>query len=160
MPPDELLGHLDELIDRIDRNENDLDAQDGEPVEEAAGVTGATCLYAVYDPVSGRCTLASAGHPGPALVHPDGRVEFPELPTGLPLGVGGMPFETTELMLPEGSRSRCSPTACWRTATGTSTPVCGCSAKPCRCPDAVPTRRAPTCWRRCCSRCRATTSPS
>ncbi|MFF3425490.1 SpoIIE family protein phosphatase [Streptomyces sp. NPDC002602] len=104
MPPDELLGHLDELIDRIDRNENGPDAEDGEPVEEAAGVTGATCLYAVYDPVSGRCTLASAGHPGPALVHPDGRVEFPELPTGLPLGVGGMPFETTELMLPEGTR--------------------------------------------------------
>ncbi|MEU8840962.1 SpoIIE family protein phosphatase [Streptomyces roseus] len=104
MPPDELLGHLDELIHRIDQNET---AGSGDPAEgagETAGVTGATCLYAVYDPVSGVCAMASAGHPGPALVRPDGTVEFPELPTGLPLGVGGMPFEATELRLPEASR--------------------------------------------------------
>ncbi|GAA0313808.1 SpoIIE family protein phosphatase/ATP-binding protein [Streptomyces polychromogenes] len=111
MPPDELLGHLDELIDRIDQLESgepgagaEPDGGDGEGAEEPAGITGATCLYAVYDPVSGHCVMASAGHPGPALVHPDGRVEFPELPTGLPLGVGGMPFETAGLALPEGSR--------------------------------------------------------
>ncbi|MEU5808510.1 SpoIIE family protein phosphatase [Streptomyces sp. NPDC047718] len=106
MQPDELLGHLDELIDRIDQNESAAaagpDADD--PAGEAAAVTGATCLYAVYDPVSGSCTMASAGHPGPALVWPDGRVEFPELPVGLPLGVGGMPFEAVELRLPEASR--------------------------------------------------------
>ncbi|MEU3774890.1 SpoIIE family protein phosphatase [Streptomyces sp. NPDC032472] len=105
MAPDELLGHLDELIGRIDQNESGAfpdgeDAASGEP----AGLTGATCLYAVYDPVSGRCTIASAGHPGPALVEPDGRVEFPEMPVGLPLGVGGMPFESVELRLPEASR--------------------------------------------------------
>ncbi|MFF4367690.1 SpoIIE family protein phosphatase [Streptomyces sp. NPDC001594] len=107
MPPDELLGHLDELIDRIDQLEGVEPAggeESGEGVEEPAGITGATCLYAVYDPVSGHCVMASAGHPGPALVHPDGRVEFPELPTGLPLGVGGMPFEAAGLALPEGSR--------------------------------------------------------
>ncbi|MFG2876521.1 SpoIIE family protein phosphatase [Streptomyces sp. NPDC048337] len=109
LPPDELLGHLDELINRIDQDEagdgggDEVDgAADG--VGEAAGITGATCLYAVYDPVSGRCVMASAGHPGPALVSSDGEVEFPEMPTGLPLGVGGMPFESTELLLPEGSR--------------------------------------------------------
>ncbi|MGW7435264.1 SpoIIE family protein phosphatase [Streptomyces sp. NPDC054849] len=107
LPPDELLGHLDELINRIDQDEtggmeDDDGASDG--VAEAAGITGATCLYAVYDPVSGRCAMASAGHPGPALIHPDGGVEFPELPAGLPLGVGGMPFEATEFLLPEGSR--------------------------------------------------------
>ncbi|MEU9720963.1 SpoIIE family protein phosphatase [Streptomyces sp. NPDC047976] len=117
MPPDELLGHLDELTDRIDQLEDVGRLEDGESgagaegpglageaEEPPAGITGATCLYAVYDPVSGHCTMASAGHPGPALVHPDGRVEFPELPTGLPLGVGGMPFETARLALPEGSR--------------------------------------------------------
>ncbi|MEU3723525.1 SpoIIE family protein phosphatase [Streptomyces sp. NPDC031705] len=112
MPPDELLGHLDELTNRIDQLEGGATAEAGGtgagPVggadEPPAGITGATCLYAVYDPVSGQCTMASAGHPGPALVHPDGRVEFPELPTGLPLGVGGMPFETVQLVLPEGSR--------------------------------------------------------
>ncbi|MEU2393264.1 SpoIIE family protein phosphatase [Streptomyces sp. NPDC007369] len=107
MQPDELLGHLDELIDRIDQNESSAAAgPDGNDAAagEAASVTGATCLYAVYDPVSGSCTMASAGHPGPALVWPDGRVEFPELPVGLPLGVGGMPFEAVELRLPEASR--------------------------------------------------------
>ncbi|MGW1773460.1 SpoIIE family protein phosphatase [Streptomyces sp. NPDC002104] len=102
MPPDELLGHLDELIDRIDQDESSADEDAGEG--ESAGVTGATCLYAVYDPVSGHCAMASAGHPGPALVGPDGYVEYPELPIGLPLGVGGMPFEAVELWLPEASR--------------------------------------------------------
>ncbi|MGE7388657.1 SpoIIE family protein phosphatase [Streptomyces sp. NPDC004126] len=111
MPPDELLGHLDELTDRIDQLEDgdsgagaEGQGLAGDAEEPPTGITGATCLYAVYDPVSGHCTMASAGHPGPALVHPDGRVEFPELPTGLPLGVGGMPFETARLVLPEGSR--------------------------------------------------------
>lgn len=109
LPPDELLGHLDELINRIDQDETGdggADDEEGGPdgMGEPAGITGATCLYAVYDPVSGRCVIASAGHPGPALVSCDGEVEFPEMPTGLPLGVGGMPFEATELQLPEGSR--------------------------------------------------------
>ncbi|MFD7322532.1 SpoIIE family protein phosphatase [Streptomyces sp. NPDC059875] len=115
LPPDELLGHLDELIDRIDRPDTgdvgggagaggDDDESDDEGDEGSDRMTGATCLYVVYDPASGRCTIARAGHPGPALVHTDGRVEFPEVPAGLPLGVGGMPFETTELQLPEGSR--------------------------------------------------------
>ncbi|MFI1151699.1 SpoIIE family protein phosphatase [Streptomyces sp. NPDC020817] len=104
MPPDELLGHLDELIHRIDQNESGGAGDPAEGAGEAAGVTGATCLYAVYDPVSGGCTMASAGHPGPALVRPDGSVEFPQLPAGLPLGVGGMPFEAVELRLPESSR--------------------------------------------------------
>ncbi|MEV7558095.1 SpoIIE family protein phosphatase [Streptomyces sp. NPDC089795] len=114
LPPDELLGHLDELINRIDQDDTGIGLTGGEEegaVEEVpdgaaepAGVTGATCLYAVYDPVSGRCLMASAGHPGPALVRPGGAVEFPELPSGLPLGVGGMPFEAAEFTLPEGSR--------------------------------------------------------
>ncbi|MFD8886103.1 SpoIIE family protein phosphatase [Streptomyces erythrochromogenes] len=117
LPPDELLGHLDELINRIDQDEaggggGDADGsgaggEHGGPdgaAERASAVTGATCLYAVYDPVSGRCRMASAGHPGPALISPDGGVEFPELPAGLPLGVGGMPFEAVEFQLSEGSR--------------------------------------------------------
>ncbi|MFF3593990.1 SpoIIE family protein phosphatase [Kitasatospora indigofera] len=95
LPPDELLGHLDELVNRIDQDEA---ASLGD-----SGVTGATCLYAVYDPVSRRCTLARAGHPPPAVVHPDGTVEFPTLPAGPPLGLAGMPFETAELELAEGS---------------------------------------------------------
>ncbi|MFC9327689.1 SpoIIE family protein phosphatase [Kitasatospora sp. NPDC057015] len=95
LPPDELLGHLDELVYRIDQDEA---ANLGD-----SPVTGATCLYAVYDPISRLCTLARAGHPPPAVVHPDGTVEFPTLPAGPPLGLAGMPFETAELELAEGS---------------------------------------------------------
>uniref|UniRef100_UPI002810A6CE serine/threonine-protein phosphatase n=1 Tax=Streptomyces alfalfae TaxID=1642299 RepID=UPI002810A6CE len=64
----------------------------------------ATCLYAIYDPVSRGCSVARAGHPPPALVHPDGRVEFVDVPAGPPLGLGGLPFEATELRPAEGSR--------------------------------------------------------
>ncbi|MFI8946367.1 SpoIIE family protein phosphatase [Streptomyces sp. NPDC053750] len=95
LPPDELLGLLDELVGRIDQDE---------VADDSAPVTGATCLYAIYDPVSTTCVVARAGHPPPALIHPDGRVEFPEVPAGPPLGLGGLPFETTELHLAEGSR--------------------------------------------------------
>ncbi|MFE2110678.1 SpoIIE family protein phosphatase [Kitasatospora sp. NPDC059463] len=96
LPPNELLGHLDELVNRIDLEES---ATGG-----SAAVTGATCLYLIYDPVARRCTAASAGHPPPALVRPDGSVVFPELPTGPPLGLAVLPFETVELEVAEGSR--------------------------------------------------------
>ncbi|MGV9273154.1 SpoIIE family protein phosphatase [Streptomyces griseosporeus] len=94
--PDELLALLDEMVGRIDQDE----AADG----GTAPVSGATCLYAVYDPVTRRCTMARAGHPPPAVVAPDGTVEFPDVASGPPLGVGGLPFETAELELAEGSR--------------------------------------------------------
>nr|WP_037603904.1 SpoIIE family protein phosphatase [Streptacidiphilus rugosus] len=96
LPPDELLGHLDVLVNQIDQ---DRAATDGE-----TAITGATCLYAIYDPVSRRCSMARAGHLPPALVHPDGSVEFVDLPAGPPLGLVGLPFETVELELPEDSR--------------------------------------------------------
>ncbi|MEU8589163.1 SpoIIE family protein phosphatase [Streptomyces sp. NPDC048664] len=95
LPPDELLSHLDDLVGRIDQDE-----ASGEP----AGVVGATCLYAIYDPVERRCTMARAGHLAPALVHPDGSVTFPDLPTGPPLGLGGMPFQTADLDIAEGAQ--------------------------------------------------------
>ncbi|MFF2331809.1 MULTISPECIES: SpoIIE family protein phosphatase [unclassified Streptomyces] len=96
LPPDELLAHLDDLVLRL---------SDEEPEGEASGTTvlGATCLYAVYDPVTQLCTMARAGHPPPVVVSPDGRVSFPDLPAGPPLGLGGLPFETAEVVLPEGS---------------------------------------------------------
>ncbi|MET7684819.1 SpoIIE family protein phosphatase [Streptomyces sp. NPDC005423] len=96
LPPDELLGLLDELVGRIDQDET--------TEESDAAVTGATCLYAIYDPVSRNCSIARAGHPPPALIGPDGAVSFPEVPAGPPLGLGGLPYETAELELPEGSR--------------------------------------------------------
>ncbi|NLU67784.1 SpoIIE family protein phosphatase [Streptomyces sp. HNM0574] len=100
LPPDELLGHLDELASRSDIDNGSEGAHDG----EAPGLTGATCLYAIYDPVTGRATLARAGHPPPALVAPDGTVSFPDVPVSPPLGLGaGLPVETAELQLPAGS---------------------------------------------------------
>ncbi|MFA3837906.1 SpoIIE family protein phosphatase [Streptomyces aureus] len=97
MAPDELLAHLDELVARIDADEA--------AEEEGQQITGATCLYAIYDPVSGMCTIARAGHFGPALVQPDDTVAFPDTPVSPPLGLGGaLPFESAALRLPEGSR--------------------------------------------------------
>ncbi|MGI5511070.1 SpoIIE family protein phosphatase [Streptomyces sp. CA-106131] len=97
MPPDELLARLDGTFQRL--AEADVDAADQAPT-----VVGATCLYAVYDPITRRCTMARAGHPPPAIIDPQGRVTFPDLPTGSPLGIGlGVPFEAVELELPEGT---------------------------------------------------------
>lgn len=95
MAPDELLTRLDDLV--------------GQPLDDPASdayeelTTGATCLYTVYDPVSRRCVMARAGHLPPAVVHPGGRVTFPDLPAGPPLGLGGLPFESMEIELPVGS---------------------------------------------------------
>ncbi|MGW1951083.1 ATP-binding SpoIIE family protein phosphatase, partial [Streptomyces sp. NPDC001940] len=95
LAPDELIARLDDLVTSLD--------QPGADDEQGTEVTGATCLYAIYDPVSGRCTMARAGHPAPALVGPDGGVEFADLPAGPPLGVGGLPFEAVELQLEAGT---------------------------------------------------------
>lgn len=96
MPPDELLAHLDDLVLRL--SEEQATADDG-----ATAFLGATCLYAVYDPVSRRCTMARAGHPPPVVVAPDGRVHVPSPPAGPPLGLGGIGFERGEIELPAGS---------------------------------------------------------
>ncbi|WP_433189249.1 ATP-binding SpoIIE family protein phosphatase [Actinoallomurus sp. CA-150999] len=101
LTPDELLTHLDDVVIRLQREE-----------ERGTDEISATCLYAVYDPVSRMCSLASAGHIPPAMVTPptaDGdatasrAVDFPELPIGPPLGLGGLPFETAQFELPPGS---------------------------------------------------------
>ncbi|MEH0447892.1 SpoIIE family protein phosphatase [Streptomyces sp. B21-102] len=97
LPPDELLTHLDDLVLHL--------ASDLRPDShfQPTGESGATCLYTVYDPVSRRLTLASAGHPLPLIISPDGtRTPVPAHP-GPPLGIGGLPFEAAEFELPEGS---------------------------------------------------------
>ncbi|MET9972393.1 SpoIIE family protein phosphatase, partial [Streptomyces sp. NPDC006356] len=95
--PDELLTRLDDLVIRMS---GESDADGGQGIE---GDVGATCLYAVYDPISRRCSVARAGHLPLAVLRPDNSVGFPDLPVGPPLGLGGMPFECAELELPEGS---------------------------------------------------------
>ncbi|GAA3833078.1 SpoIIE family protein phosphatase [Streptomyces chiangmaiensis] len=95
LSPAELLAHLDELVVRLG---GDDDAEDLATV----GI-GATCLYAVYDPVTRRCTMARAGHPPPAIIDPHGGLTFPDLPAGTPLGLGLALFESVTMELPEGS---------------------------------------------------------
>ncbi|WP_368396428.1 SpoIIE family protein phosphatase [Streptomyces sclerotialus] len=63
----------------------------------------ATCVYAVYDPVTRRCTFANAGHLPPVLVEEGEDALLLDVPPGMPLGVGGEPFEETEVELPDGA---------------------------------------------------------
>ncbi|MGA5640548.1 SpoIIE family protein phosphatase [Streptomyces cinereoruber] len=85
LPPQEVLHHLDEQAQRLGENRM------------------ATCLYAVYDPVSHRITVANAGHPPPILLHLGGRAEVLRVPPGAPIGVGGVDFEAVELDAPAGA---------------------------------------------------------
>ncbi|MER7795393.1 SpoIIE family protein phosphatase [Streptomyces sp. NPDC097640] len=99
LPPDELLTHLDDLVIRLDEEE----AHTAGEGKGTAGELGATCLYGVYDPITRTASFASAGHPAPVVVTPGGAVTLPRVPPGPPLGVGGLPFETVDLELPEDS---------------------------------------------------------
>lgn len=76
-------------------------------LDEVAASIGAdqfaTCVCAVYDPVERSGVIAGAGHLPPAVVAPDRTVGLIELPSGAPLGVGGVPFESVEFALPEDS---------------------------------------------------------
>ncbi|WAP60110.1 SpoIIE family protein phosphatase [Streptomyces sp. S465] len=95
LPPDELLINLDDLVQQV--------AAEATDTTHGADGVGASCLYAIYDPVAGRCAMASAGHPAPAVARPGGQVEFLDLDPGPPLGVGGHPFEVTEVEIEPGS---------------------------------------------------------
>lgn len=128
LEPDELLVHLDDLVAQLlveaalaadDEEDEEADGLHpsrygvvAEPVTEEGGARrsgpeaasfGGTCLYAVYDPVARTCTVASAGHPPPAVAHPDGSTEFLPVVPGPPLGVGGLPFESVRVLLEPGS---------------------------------------------------------
>ena len=85
LPPDEIMSHLNEIVGGLGED------------------SYATCLYALYDSTTGVCAVARAGHPPPAVVHPDGTVYFPDLVPDPPLGAAEPPFETVELEVPEES---------------------------------------------------------
>jgi PAS domain S-box-containing protein len=91
MPPGKLLRHLNDVAD-------DLALAHDEPLM-------ATCVYAVYDPATRRCAVAKAGHLPPLLVPPDptAGVHRLDLPSGAPLGVGGVEFEGVEFEVPDGT---------------------------------------------------------
>jgi serine phosphatase RsbU (regulator of sigma subunit) len=83
LPPDEIMGHLNDLFSGLGDD------------------SFATCLYAIYDPVTHMCAFSRAGHPPPALVWPDGGVCFAQGETDPPLGVAEPPFEVVKLSVPE-----------------------------------------------------------
>ena len=85
LPPQEILHHLNEQTQRMGTDRM------------------ATCLYAVYDPISHRLSIANAGHPPPLLLHPDGHTEVLQVPPGAPIGVGGVDFETVDIEAPAGA---------------------------------------------------------
>ncbi|MGY0065698.1 SpoIIE family protein phosphatase [Streptomyces sp. QTS137] len=80
------------LLEHLDRITGDL--------EDAI----ATCVYVVHDPRERQCLIANAGHLPPVRVRAGGTPELLDLPTGVPLGVGGVKFSTTVVELEPGDR--------------------------------------------------------
>ncbi|GHA72563.1 SpoIIE family protein phosphatase [Streptomyces termitum] len=104
LEPAEVLSHLDEIARGLGAP---IGAQQSRAHKnrgpELAEVYLATCVYAVYDPVTRRCTFANAGHLPPVLVEPGEPARLLDVPPGMPLGVGGEPFEEVEVELAEGA---------------------------------------------------------
>ncbi|MEJ8650379.1 SpoIIE family protein phosphatase [Streptomyces sp. MS1.AVA.3] len=118
LEPAEVLSALDEIArglggDGEGRSSSARSARSrsegtGEPRRSArtadlSEVYLATCVYAVYDPVTRRCTFANAGHLPPVLVEDGEDALLLDVPPGMPLGVGGEPFEEIEVELPDGA---------------------------------------------------------
>jgi len=87
LPPAETLQQLDELMHELGQREPHF----------------ATCVYAVFDAVSGTCEVASAGHLPPLLVSPDGHREFLDVAPAPPLGIGSGPIQTRVFKIRDGS---------------------------------------------------------
>ena len=85
LTPDQLLRRLDETASAIGEGQF------------------ATCICAVFDPADRSCTVACAGHPPPVVTEADGSTRLLSVSAGAPLGVGGVPFESTEFTLAEES---------------------------------------------------------
>ncbi|MFE9425373.1 SpoIIE family protein phosphatase [Kitasatospora sp. NPDC006697] len=105
--PAEVLGALDDIARGLgDPGPGPLPGygRPERPVdEEAVEVYLATCIYAVFDAVTRRCTFANAGHLPPVLLSPGEPARMLDVPPGLPLGVGGEPFEEVTFDLPDGA---------------------------------------------------------
>ncbi|MGW8955698.1 SpoIIE family protein phosphatase [Streptomyces sp. NPDC055709] len=85
LPPAEILLHLSDLVRDLEED------------------TFVTCIYAVYDPIARSCTFACAGHPPPAILDTEGIVSFPSIPANPPLGVAEPPYDTADVVIPDGS---------------------------------------------------------
>ena len=87
LSPAETLQHLNELMQELGMREPHF----------------ATCVYAIFDAVTGTCEIASAGHLPPLLVRPDGTNELLELPQAPPLGVGTGLIQSRTLHVEDGT---------------------------------------------------------
>jgi anti-sigma regulatory factor (Ser/Thr protein kinase) len=87
LPPAETLQQLNELMQELGAREPHF----------------ATCVYAIFDAVSGTCELASAGHLPPLLVRPDGTSELLDISPAPPLGVGSGPIQSRVIDIEDGS---------------------------------------------------------
>ncbi|MFH8801982.1 SpoIIE family protein phosphatase [Streptomyces sp. NPDC017936] len=85
LDPAVLLEHLDRITSGLDHSI-------------------ATCVYAVHDPGRRQCRIANAGHLPPVRVRPGRPPELLDLPTGAPLGVGGVEFSTTDVDFAPGDQ--------------------------------------------------------
>ncbi|MFJ4844828.1 MULTISPECIES: SpoIIE family protein phosphatase [unclassified Streptomyces] len=86
LEPAQILGELDKSIQGREHADHSI----------------ATCVLAVFDPERGECRVANAGHLPPIVVRDGERPELLDLPTGTPLGVGGVPFQNTVVRLGPG----------------------------------------------------------
>ncbi|WP_233273365.1 amino acid permease [Streptomyces broussonetiae] len=103
LSPDELLSRLADLVEQT-AHEGGPGRGPGHWTSHHDAALGVSCLYAVYNPVAGKCSIARAGDPVLVVVPPrTGVVDCPELPPGPPLGMGGPPYQSTELVLTPGS---------------------------------------------------------
>jgi serine phosphatase RsbU (regulator of sigma subunit)/anti-sigma regulatory factor (Ser/Thr protein kinase) len=87
LPPAETLQQLNELMQELGVREPHF----------------ATCVYAIFDAVTGMCEVASAGHLPPLLVRPDGTNEFLDVMPAPPLGVGTGLIQSRTLTIQDGS---------------------------------------------------------
>lgn len=87
LPPGKALQELDVLMNEPSLHEPQF----------------ATCVCAVYDPVTGTCELASAGHLPPLLAAPGAPPRYLDLAPAPPLGAGSGPTEGSVVDVPDGS---------------------------------------------------------
>ncbi|WP_026415075.1 ATP-binding SpoIIE family protein phosphatase [Actinomadura oligospora] len=87
LPPAEALERLDLLMSTLGEREPHF----------------ATCAYVVYDAVTGRCEVASAGHLPPLLAAPGAPATYLDVPPSPPLGVGDGPVASRVFTVEDGT---------------------------------------------------------
>ncbi|MDX3771919.1 SpoIIE family protein phosphatase [Streptomyces sp. AK08-01B] len=101
LQPDELLARLNDTAAFLAAERAALPP--GDPLHRQP--VSASCVYAVYDPVTRSCTFARAGHTTPVIIRPVSSTEVPDDGTPGPLlgSAEGPPFAATTVDLPHGS---------------------------------------------------------